>query len=265
MRRLPITLLSLCAMVVLAACGGGGGTTTTPTANGTPALASQQVLRFPNVGIADSASLDPAVGPDANTAQIVSMIYSGLVKSDSNLNVVPDQATWKVSPDNKVYTFHLQPGITFSDGTPVTAQTYVYTLTRALLPEVKSSIASFFEQAIVGSDAVSSGKTKVLSGVKALDDQTLQITLTQPTPYFLEVLTNALYFPLNKNIIDKYGQADWINHAVGNAIGTGPFMVEEWRHNEKMVLVPNPHYYGPHTKLTEVDMLFVNDLNTALQ
>ena len=87
----------------------------------------------------------------------------------------------------------------------------------------------------------------------------------QPTPYFLQVLTNAVYFPLNQRIIDQYGQADWVNHAAGNAIGTGPFMVKEWDHNVKMVLVPNPHYYGNQTKLTEVDMLFVNDLNLALQ
>ena len=194
------------------------------------------------------------------------MIYSGLVRLNKNLDVIPDQAqTWDISPDHKVYTFHLRAGIAFSDGTPVTAQTYVYTLTRALLPEVKSPIAVFFEQAIVGSSDVSQGKTRVLSGVKALDSQTLQIALTQPTPYFLQVLTNAVYYPLNERIIERYGQAEWANHAAGNALGTGPFMVKEWDRNVKMVLVPNPHYYGHRTKLTEVDMLFVNDPNTALE
>jgi ABC-type oligopeptide transport system substrate-binding subunit len=222
-------------------------------------------LRFPNVGISDSASLDPALGPDANTAQIVGMMYSGLVKSDINLNVVPDQATWNVSPDNKIYTFHIKAGITFSDGTPVTAQTYVYTLTRALLPEVKSPIASFFEGAIVGASDVSAGKTKTLTGVKALDNQTLQITLAQPAPYFLEVLTNSLYFPLNKSIIDQYGQVDWPNHVAGLGVGTGPFMVKEWDHKVKIVLVPNPHYYGAKTILKEVDMSFVSDPATAFQ
>ncbi|HLX41665.1 MAG TPA: ABC transporter substrate-binding protein, partial [Ktedonobacteraceae bacterium] len=117
-RRVPIFPILLCMLIlVLASCGGGG---TTPTANGTPTLASSQVLRFPNVGIEDSASLDPALGPDANTAQIVGMIYTGLVKLDQNLNVLPDQATWDISSDQKVYTFHLKSGITFSDGTPVT-------------------------------------------------------------------------------------------------------------------------------------------------
>jgi oligopeptide transport system substrate-binding protein len=263
-QRLPVTLLLLSTLLMmLAACGGN---TSNYSTTATPMLASRQVLTFPNVGTQDIGALDPAMGPDANSALAVGMIYSGLVRFDRNLNVIPDQAkTWDISPDNKVYTFHLQSGITFSDGTPVTAQTYIYTLTRALFPEVKSPIARFFEQAIVGSSDVSHGKTRVLSGVKALDNQTLQITLTQPTPYFLQVLTNPVYFPLNKRIIDQYGQADWFNHAAGNAIGTGPFMVKEWDRNVKMVLVPNPHYYGNKTKLTEVDMLFVNDLNSALQ
>jgi oligopeptide transport system substrate-binding protein len=263
-QRLPVTLLLLSALLMmLAACAGN---TSNPSTTATPVLTSRQVLIFPNVGTQDIGVLDPALGPDANSAIAVGMIYSGLVRPDRNLNVIPDQAkTWDISPDNKVYTFHLRPGITFSDGSSVTAQTYVYTLTRALFPEVKSPIASFFEQAIVGSRDVSNGKTRVLSGVKALDNQTLQITLTQPTPYFLQVLTNSVYFPLNKRIIEQYGQADWVNHAAGNALGTGPFMVKERDRNVKMVLVPNPHYYGNQTKLTEVEMLFVNDPNSAFQ
>jgi len=263
LRRLPAIFLFLCVLlVILAACGGGGSTNSTSTNT----LAAKQVLRFPNVGIQDSASLDPAQGPDANTAQIVSMIYNGLVKSDVNLNVVPDQASsWDISSDNKVYTFHLRPGLTFSDGTPITAQTYEYTWTRALLPEVKSGIASFFEANIVGANDVNSGKTKTLAGVKALDSQTLQVTLTQPTPYFLEELTNSLFFPLNRQIIEKYGQTDWPNHVAGNAVGSGPFMVKEWNHKVEMILVPNSHYYGVKTKLTEVDMLFVGDPSTALK
>ncbi len=259
----PILFLSV-LLLALTACS-GGSTSTSSTTNGTSVPASRQVLRFPNVGISDSASLDPALGPDANTAQIVSMVYSGLVRSDVNLNVIPDQATWDVSSDNRVYTFHLKSGITFSDGTPVTAQTYVYTLTRALLPQVKSGIASFFEGAIVGADAVSAGKTKTLTGVKALDDSTLQITLTHAAPYFLEVLTNSLYFPLNKTVISQYGQGDWPNHVAGLGVGTGPFMVKEWDHKVKIILVPNPHYYGTKTKLSEVDMYFVTEPTTAFK
>ena len=264
-KRIPVSLLILSSfLIILAACGGGSNTTT-PTASGTPAPASSQVVTFPNVGTRDIGVLDPAQGPDANSALAVGMVYTGLVKFDKNLNVVPDQATWVISPDNKVYTFTLKQGITFSDGTPVTAQSYVYTLTRSLLPDVKSPIALFFLGPILGSDAVSNGKTKTLAGVKAIDNSTLQITLKQPTAYFLQIMANSIAFPLNQTVINQYGQADWVNHAAGSAIGTGPFMIKEWDHNTKMVFVPNPHWYGVKTKLTEVDMLFVNDPSTAFK
>lgn len=263
-RRVLVMLVLLSVLLfVLAACS--NGTTTAPISNATPALAANQVLTFPNVGTQDISTLDPAQGPDQNSAIAVSMIYSGLVRFDKNLNVVPDQATYSISSDNKTYTFTLKPGITFSDGTPVTAQSYVYSLTRALLPEVQSPIATTFEDPIVGANEVNTGKTKVLAGVKALNDTTLQIILTKPTAYFLQVLATSICFPLNQKIISRYGQMNWGNHAAGNAIGTGPFMVKEWDHNVKMVLVPNPHYYGTKTKLREVDMLFVNDLSTAFK
>lgn len=249
--------------LLLVACGGGSSPTTSPS--GTPAPATTQVLRFPNVGAPDFNSLDPAQGPDANDAIAVNMIYSGLVKNDKNLNVIPDQATWQISSADKVYTFKLKTDITFSDGTPITARAYVYTWTRALLPSVASPIASFFEAPIVGSDAVSGGKAKTLAGVKALDDYTLQVTLRQSTPYFLSSLTNSLFYPLNQKVIEQYGQKNWALHAAGSGVGSGPFMLKEWTRNIRAIFVPNPHYYGSKTRLTEVDMSFVNDPTTAFK
>src|SRR5581483_4754930 len=186
-KSISLVFLFLCMLLVLSACGNGASNPPTPTVSNKksePKLAAKQVLTFPNVGIADSAPLDPALVSDANTSVILNMVYSGLVKDDINLNVVPDQATWDISPDNTIYTFHLKPNIFFSDGTPVTAQSYVYTLTRSLLPEVQSSAASFFEGIIIGANNIIRGKTKTLSGVKAIDALTLQITLQHSAPYF---------------------------------------------------------------------------------
>lgn len=261
-RRVPVVVALFLSMLsaILVGCGGGASSSTTSST-----IATKQVLNFPNVGTTDVAVLDPALGPDSNSGLAVNMIYSGLVKTDKNLNVLPDQATWQISGNNKVYTFTINPNVTFSDGTAVTAQDYVYTWTRALLPSVGSGISPFFEQAIVGASDVNSGKTKTLAGVKALDTHTLQVTLSQPTPYFLEELTNSLFFPLNQKIIERYGQKNWIQHITDNGIGTGPFIVKEWDHNVKMVFVPNPHYYGNKTRLTEVNMLFVNDASTAFK
>src|SRR5256886_17621365 len=98
--RLPaVLLLFITLLLILAACG-NSGSGTTPITNGAPKLAARQILTFPNVGVADSASLDPALvveATDPNTSLIASMIYSSLVKSDINLNVVPDQAGWVIS------------------------------------------------------------------------------------------------------------------------------------------------------------------------
>lgn len=270
-KRPSFLFLLLSMLLFLAACANGSSDPTTtatpssPVKSTTPKVAARQVLTFPDVGIADSASLDPATVTDPNTSLIVSMVYSGLVRDDNNLNVVPDQATWDVSPDNTVYTFHLKSGIMFSDGTPVTASTYVYSFTRALLPTIQSSMASFLEGNIVGASDVMRGKAKTLAGVKAIDSLTLRITLTHSTPYFLQMLTNPLFFPVNKVLIDQYGQPDWLNHVIGNGIGTGPFMVKDWAHSVKMVLVPNPYYYGAKTKLTEADVVFQYDATVAFK
>lgn len=269
-KRLSLLSLLLSMLLFLAACANGGSEPTAATPLSTvkntgPKLATKQVLTFPDVGLADSAPLDPATVMDPGTSLLVSMVYSGLVRDDASLNVVPDQATWDVSPDNTVYTFHIKAGILFSDGTPVTASTYVYSLTRALLPAIQSSTASLLEGAIVGASDVMRGKTKTLAGVKAVDSQTLRITLTHSAPYFLQMLTSPLYFPVNKQVIEQYSSSDWLNHIVGNGIGTGPFMVKEWAHSVKMVLVPNPYYYGAKTKLTEADVIFQYDPSVAFK
>jgi oligopeptide transport system substrate-binding protein len=271
-RYAPALFLFLSGLLILlAACGNESAT---PLPSGRSMLAARQVLIIPNVGAQEIGFLDPAQepdpnnadqGPDPNSALAINMLYSGLVRSEKDFKIVPDQASWDISSDNKTYTFHLKTGITFSDGTPVTAQTYVYTLTRALLPEIKSPTATIFEGMIVGANEVNKGKSTTLSGVRALDNHTLQITLVHPVPYFLELLANPIYFPLNKQLIDLYGQVDWVNHAAGNGIGTGPFMLKEWDHNIKMILVPNPYYYGAKTKLKEADLIFVGDPTTAFQ
>lgn len=256
-----IFLISLVLVVLLlSACGGATVSKSSST------LASTQVLRYPNVGTADIGKLDPTSGPDSNSNEAISMIFSGLVRPDQNLHAIPDQASsWDISNDNKVYTFHLKAGLKFSDGTPVTAQTYVDTWTRSLLPAVKSPTAPVLESSIVGANDVLNGKTTTLSGVKAVNDLTLQVTLVRPTAYFLQLLTVSLFYPLNQKLISQYGQIDWVNHVAGNGAGTGPFMVKSWQHGVKMVLVPNPNYYGTKTKLKEVDMQFVRDDATAFK
>ncbi|HEX7737700.1 MAG TPA: peptide ABC transporter substrate-binding protein [Ktedonobacteraceae bacterium] len=258
-----LSFLGLCfCLVLLASCGGQNGTT---PMNGTNTPTNKQTLVFPNVGIQDLYSLDPTQASDDNSTMALNMIYSGLVRLDKDLNVIADQATWNISTDRKVYTFTLKPDLTFSDGTPITAESYVYSLTRALSPATDSPNAKLFLGNIAGAAEVNSGKATTLSGVRALNAQTLQITLSNPTEYFLQVLANPLAFPVNQKLVQQYGDPTWANHVVNHGAGSGPFMVKSWKHNAKIVLVPNPHYYGPHIRLKEVDMIFAVDAHDAFQ
>src|SRR5207237_10730404 len=103
-RLQAVPLLFVTLLLILAACGNGGGGTI-PSTNGAPKLAARQILTFPNVGAADSASLDPALvaeATDPNTSLIVSMIYTGLVKSDINLNILTDHPALDISHDATV-------------------------------------------------------------------------------------------------------------------------------------------------------------------
>lgn len=257
--------LCLC-LFLLAACG--GGTTVTgshPTVSRTPRPAAKQVLVLPNVGAQDVTTLDPAAASDENSLLAISMISSGLVRLDQQLNVIPDQATWTISPDRKTYTFYLKAGLTFSDGTPITAATYVYSLTRALTPATQANEVMLFLGNIAGAADVNAGTATTLSGVQATDAATLVITLSKPTEYFLSALANPLAFAVNQQAVSQYAATNWSHLVNGGGVGSGPFMVKEWQHNTKMILVPNPHYYGNHTRLTEVDMIFALDAHNAFQ
>src|SRR5579875_1494387 len=124
--RLPTFIGLYLCLVLLAACA----TSATSTNIGsTPRPTVRQVLVFPNVGIQDLATLDPAQASDENSLQAMMMIYSGLVRLDQKLSVFPGQAPSTISPDRKVYTFFWKPGFTSPAGTPLTAQGNLYSLT----------------------------------------------------------------------------------------------------------------------------------------
>jgi oligopeptide transport system substrate-binding protein len=255
------SLFVLCLVVLLAGCGGGSSIVAAMQDN-KPTPIVPQVLTIPNVGVTDITSLDPVLGSDINTSFVMKMVYSGLVRLNSKAQVEPDQALWKVSSDGKVYTFSLKPGITFSDGTPVTAQSYIYTWTRALSPKLNAAFGFSLEQPIEGAAAVYKGEAQTISGLRAIDERTLQVTLTKPAPYFLTSLTNPLFFPLNQEILSYYKDQNWTPHMVSAGIGTGPFIIKSWQHNVAMVLVPNAHYYGEKTRLQTVNIRFVADPKT---
>lgn len=258
MWRASSLMLVISALVLLlSACTKSG----TLIGNGTPA--ATQVLTIPLIGITNAPSFDPTVELDANGQILMKMLYSGLVHTDKNLQVIPDQATWDSSSNQKTYTFHLKSGITFADGTAVTAQTYVDSWTYAFRSTNVSPQIAAEAYNIVGARALHTGQSNVLSGVRALDTHTLQVILLQPAPYFLAQLANPLFFPINQKLVTAFSGQTWPVSVVQQGVGTGPFIVKDFVPDINMSLVPNPHYYGNKLTLTQVNVNFENDARVA--
>ena len=228
----------------------------TPTPSFTP-----QLLRWSVDGVSDLATLDPPRITDAQGVFVAGLLFGGLVKLDAELHVAPDAATWTVSEDGVKYTFKLRNGLKFSDGTPVTSDDVVFSLTRALAPEAASRATTglLYLGNLVGAEDLAAGKVKTLEGVKAVDPQTVLITLRQPSAFFLSQLT----FPSGYIVSKKQVQANaqWAEKPTG----TGPFLLQDWAHGRALILAANPNYYGGPSQVTELQMPFFQDSDIAYQ
>ncbi|MCE2465465.1 MAG: peptide ABC transporter substrate-binding protein [Dehalococcoidia bacterium] len=183
-------------------------------------------------------SLDPALsrfGP----ADLVGAIFSGLVKLDTDLNLVPDIAeSWTISDDGTIYTFTLKNNVRFHNGTAVTAADFKYSWERALDPAIHSPVALTYLGDIVGAGDVAEGLTGELSGVEALDDRTIRVTIEAPYPYFLSKLVYPTAYVVDRANVES-GE-DWTD--VPN--GTGPFKLKVWQKDQLLILERNEDWYG---------------------
>lgn len=201
-----------------------------------------------------SPTVDPALVADDENVQLANLLYSGLVRLDASYHVVPDAArSYKISSDHRTYTFFLRKGMRFSNGDPVTAADFRFSITRSLMPSLKSPSAPTYLLDIAGAHQVLEGKSKSVSGIKVIDALTLQITARWPVPYFLMELTYPTSFALDSKQIMKLGSTDnatWYS----NPIGSGPYRLKSWDPNTKMTLVPNAYFYGVHPALKQISI-----------
>ncbi len=211
-------------------------------------------------GITDVVSLDPAKASDSQGFTVISLMYAGLTQLDADLLVAPDLAeSWTVSDDGLTYTFTLKDGIAFSDGTPITAGDVVYSLTHALSPSTGAWTGPYLLSNIAGSDELVAGETETLSGVTAIDDKTVEITIKLPSAFFLSQLT--------------FGPAKVISQAAAEAnpewdqapVTSGAFGVSEWNRGQSLVLVPNENYWQPASQIEQINLIFNQDSETAFQ
>jgi peptide/nickel transport system substrate-binding protein/oligopeptide transport system substrate-binding protein len=208
-------------------------------------------------------NIDPAQVEDTQSAAITQLVYSGLVKLNGSLKVVPDLAAAMptISNHGLTYTFKLRPDAMFSDGTKVTAQDVVYSITRCLSPKEASPLATVYLGHVKGAIAFHAGKSTTLPGVQALDAQTVQITLDKPISFFLQTLTYPTSYIVKQSLAP--GANVTTNQALN--IGTGPFMFgRPWRFRQEMYFVPNPHWYNAgKMKINELDVPWISTEDAA--
>lgn len=226
------------------------GTTTPPPTTQPPGTATPPVTPATgniNLSAIDPYTLDPALSSEAVSHEYILQLYSGLVALGDDLNPVPDIASgWKLDATGKVYTFTLRKGVKFHDGREVNAADFKYSWERACQPQLGSLTAATYLSDIVGAEDVLAGKAKEISGVKVIDDYTLEVTIDAPRPYFLYKIGYVTAFVVDRNAVAR-GPEWW-----RQPNGTGPFKMKEWKESESFVLEWNPDYYGEKAKVATV-------------
>lgn len=279
--RAKATLAALLGALslILSACNIGGAPTTST------ALAANQIFSWPYWGydtIGHNEVLDPAFVTTAEDSGTIDMIYTGLVTFTSSLGVRGDAATrWDVSPDGKTYTFHLRSNLKFSDGTPITAADFAYSIDRSLAPDTctvgdaktyavtgacsaGSAPSQVYLAYILGaSDRMSGAISTMIAngdnpqyGLSVLDQQTLRIRLSAPVSFFLESLTYPTSFLVEKSLVEnpKYAGGLWVDNLDKGGC-SGPFEIKSYGAGKVMTLVPNPYWsdaFGQKLTLTQV-------------
>ncbi len=166
------------------------------------------------------------------------LAFSGLVAFDPRLNLVPDLAeSWKVSPDGMTYTFQIRQNARFQDGRPVTAQDVIYSWERAADPNTQSDTVLTYLGDILGVKEMHAGQAAHISGLKAIDEHTLQVTIDAPKPYFLLKLTYPTGFVVDQANVES--GSDWYRHPNG----TGPYKLIQWKPFQQMVYQANANFY----------------------
>lgn len=210
-------------------------------------------------------SVDPQVVEDVDGSNLVRDLFEGLMNQDADGNLVPGVATgYEVSDDKTTYTFNLREDAKWSNGDPVVAGDFVYAWKRAVDPELASPYAWFMElMSIENAAEIIAGEAEIDSlGVSAPDDQTLVVNLTEPLPYFPQMVTHATTFPVNPAVVEEFG-AEWTKPE--NIVSNGAYVLTEHIPNERSVREKNPMYWDADNVILERTVaLVINDENTAL-
>lgn len=247
MKKLLIVLMTL---VFVLSCGGKNGGN-----KGNSAAFNME---------AEPTSLDPQILTDMGGFMISDMAYEGLVRLNEKNEVVASGAeSWTKSDNGKVWTFKIRKGMKWSNGDPLTAKDYFNGMKRGLEPATAAEYA-FMMYYIENAEAYNTGKEKDFNkvGIKLKDDYTLEITLSKPAAYFLKTLVMPIYYPVNAKALEEY--KDKYATEADKSIYSGPYIIKEWVHDNKVVLEKNPNYWNKdNIKIDTLTALMVSDFEAA--
>lgn len=186
--------------------------------------------------------LDPSILTDVPSMNVALGLFEGLVQYDPETNLgVPAMAeSWSASADGLVYTFRLRPA-KWSDGRPVTAGDFVYAMERILDPATAADYAYMPCMVIKGAAEFNAGEGAFEDvGIKAIDDRTIEYTLTGPAPYFVDMMAHNAFWPLPRWAIEKFGDS-WTEP--GKIVTNGPYLLDGWMPYDHVDLVKNARYW----------------------
>lgn len=260
MRRFRVISIALLVCIGLVGCGSdndGFANRLQPAiqADGT------KVMRYGNGS--EPGSLDPHKASGVPASNVLHDLYEGLVITGDHAQIVPAAAqSWNISDDRLTYVFHLRRDAKWSNGEPVTADDFVFSLRRSVDPKVASPYADIHSP-IVNADAIiNNEKDPDTLGVKALDPHTLQIRLKEPTPFFLKTLAHPSSDPVYPPAVKKWGDSFT---QPGHAVTNGAYTMKAWRVNERIVLKRNPYYWdNANTRIDQVEFYPIDDAKSEL-
>lgn len=175
---------------------------------------------------AEPQTLDPARATGVPESNIMRDLYETLVYHTVDGGIMPGAAeSWTISDDGLTYTFTMRPEAVWSNGDPVTAHDFVFSYQRLVAPETASRFA-WLLNAVVNGEEIQAGDVPAEElAVVALDDHTLQITLDNPTPFFIELLKHGSLSPVHRPSVEAHGERFT---RPGNLVSNGPFVLTEW-------------------------------------
>lgn len=261
MKKLSMLLLII-MVFALAACTANENAGTEKKEGEEKDSKKEKILYLNNES--EPTSFDPVIGYDIKSWDPLNNLMEGLTRLGKDHKPEGAMAEdWKVSDDGKTYTFNLRKDAKWSNGDDVTAGDFVFAWKRLLNAETGSG-AAFLGYFIEGGEAYNTGEgTADDVKVKAVDEKTFEVTLTSPQAYFLSVITNPAFFPVNEKVATENPQ--WFAEA-DSFVGNGPFNLTEWVHDSHFVMKKNDTYWDKkNVKLDQVNWAIIDDRNTAYQ